>query len=392
MASLLFDSVTVGVFPLPDTALRFVDPKSLVNKIPAGFFELKPVIPPLNSAIQNLLDKIGVKPEKPPVYISPYDNFTLPVTASANIPNEFITNMSITGPIACMLEDPLPSLKFPDALRSLEQAIRIGISPWWAPGLFFEPFVRINPVTAPVVPSPVTVIPSGAGPGYPTFTSNISGYYTERNWTDREWILKESDVIAKYNINGRFVKPWKPNNQEYPIDTMSINRYRPSLITPLTYYATNILTGSTIEEVMIPYIRCAEHVMSYKASEIRSMRFYFLITIDSVIYPPYTPILQPPPPSIILKTPFIAHMSVDTNNDWMSMLKILVANQVANGPCDGTERIYDDLDDVPPKEGTEDLESQCFAIEKETDEYIKLLEDDFAKFIEDNTSEEESET
>ncbi len=391
MASLLFDSVTVGVFPLPDTALRFTDPKSLVNKIPAGFYEFKPVVPPLPTSIRSLLDKVGVKPEKPPVYISPYDNFTLPVTATANIPNEFITNMTITGPIACFLEDPLPSLKFPDTLRSLGQALRIGISPWWAPGLFLEPFVNVTPVTAPVVPSPVTVGPSGTGPGYLNFTTNISGYYTERNWTDREWILKESDVIAKYNINGRFYKPWDPENQSYPIDTASINQFTASFITPATFYATNIITGGCIEEVMLPYIRCAEHVMSYKGSEIRSLRFYFLVTIDSVIYPPYTPPFQPPPPSIILKTPFIAHMSVDASHDWMTILKIFCANQLACGPCN-KNRIYDDINDIPPSEGTDELVGECFAIQRDTDEYIEELETLFSDFIEENTLSEESET
>lgn len=389
MALLLTDQVTCGVFPLPDTALRFANPNSLANKIPAGFYEFKPVVPPIQPSVQKILDKIGIKPEAPPVYISPYDSFEIPITATATFPNEFITNMTIVGPIACFLEDPLPSLKFPDTLRSLEQAIRIGISPWWAPGLFFEPFVNATPVTAPVVPSPVSQTPAGTGPGYPTFTVKIGGYYTERNWTDREWILKERDVIAKYNINGRFTKPWRDDKQEYPIDTLSINQPAPSIITPFTFYGTNIITSSTIEEVMLPYIRCAEHVMSYKPSEIRAMRFYFTVVIDSAIYPPYNPgppLFQTPPPSIILKTPFIAHMSVDSNNDWMSIIKILTANLIASGPCD-KNKIYDDLNNIPPSEGTEELEGECFTIQKDTEEYIEELENNFSKFIEDNTIE-----
>lgn len=388
MALLLTDQVTVGVFPLPDTALRLTNPNSLVNKIPAGFYEFKPVVPPVVESVKKILDTIGIKPEAPPIYISPYDVFELPVTAIPTFPNEYITNMTIVGPIACFLEDPLPSLKFPDALRSLEQAVRIGISPWWAPGLFFEPFVTTIPVTPPVIPSPVTAAPGfvGTGPGYTAFTSKIGGYYTERNWTDREWILKERDVIAKYNINGRFYKPWDPENQEYPIDVMSINQPSASLITPFTFYGTNILSSATIEEVMLPYIRCAEHVMSYKGSEIRSMRFYFTVVIDSVIYPPYL-IPQPPPASIILKTPFIAHMSVDTNHDWMSIVKILTANTLASGPC-RKNAIYDNLDIIPPSEGTEELKGECFTTQKDTEEYIQELEDDFSKFIEDNTIEQ----
>lgn len=374
------DFTTVGLFPLPTTAVRFANPKSLVNKIPAGQWELKPVIPPVPSLLTKIQSKLGILPETEPKYISPYDNFLLPVTAIVPIPSihEFISGMTITGPIACMLEDPLPVLSFPDALRSLGSIMRIGISPWWAPGLFLDPFVRVTYPMPYIPPSPTSVSPSGAGPGYKTFTVNIGGYHTDRNWTDREWILKEKDVIAKYNINGRWIKPWKPGNESYPINPLQINKLVGSAITPFTFFSTNLLTSAVCEEVMLPYLKCAEHIMAYKPSEIRSMRFYYLIMIDSVFYPPYTP-PAPPPPSIPIKTPYIAHMTVDAQNDLMGMFKMIASQRLCNGPCDNGQ--YEDMNKVPPKEGTSQLETECYREELNFDEYTEELNSIFTEHL-----------
>lgn len=386
MALLLTDQVTVGLYPLPETALRLgnLGNGAGANLIPAGVYEFKPVIPPKPEFITNLLTKVGQLPEVPPVYISPYDNFLLPVTAIPSFPNEFISGMTITGPIACMLEDPLPLLEgFDKTLRSLGETLRIGVSPWWAPGLFFDPFVTVQ-YPQPFIPPAPTGTPSGQGPGYLSYTVNISGYYTDRNWTDRQWILKEADVVAKYNINGRFTKPAK--NIKYPLNPASIKDFRASEITPFTFFSTNILTSACAEEVMLPYIRCAEHIIQYKPSEIRAMRFYFLVVIDSVIYPPYVP--PAVQPAIILKTPFIAHMTVDSNHDWMSIFKLLCSHLLVNGPC-RENRVYEDLNDVPDTpSGDPGLSSECYTTNKDFSEYNQELTDLFDEFIQINTKKE----
>lgn len=382
MTGILQVNPTCGIYPLPDTATRIggLGATSLINSIPAGIYEFKPVPPLAPEFIRKLLGKMGSLPEKPPIYVSPYDNFLLPVTAIPIpvVPNCYISGMTITGPIACMLEDPLPVLSFPKALRSLGATMRIGISPWWAPGLFFEPFVRVTYPQPYIPPAPVSASPSGTGPGYKSYTVNIQGYHTDRNWTDREWITKEKDVIAKYNINGRWIKPWKPGREQFPISALSIRKLVPSAITPYTFFSTNILTAAACEEVMIPYLRCAEHIMSYKPSEIKAMRFYYLVMIDSVIYPPYTPPAAPPP-SIIIKTPYIAHMTVDAQNDWMGAFKMIVAQRLCNGPCERGQ--YDDMNKVPDKEGTDELETMCFRDEADLEEYILELQNNFQEHL-----------
>jgi hypothetical protein len=387
MALLLNDSVTVGLYPLPETAVRLGGNVSGgAGLIPAGVYEFKPVVPPVSGVVQSVLDKIGQLPETPPIYVSPYDNFTLPVTAIPTFPNEFISGMTITGPIACMLEEPLPVLEgIGKTLRSLAETLRIGISPWWAPGLFFDPFVSIQYPQPPIPPAPIGS-PSGQGPGYLSYSANISGYYTDRNWTDREWVLKEPDVVARYNIQGRFTKPAK--NLKYPLNPKSIKKFEPSAITPYTFFSTNIITSACAEEVMMPYLRCAEHIIQYKPSEIRMMRFYFLVVIDSVIYPPYTPPpFGAPINSIPLKTPFVAHMTVDAQHDWVSIFKLLCSNILVNGPCN-TNRIYEDLNDVPDTPpGDPGLASECFKIDRDFSEYNQELLDLFNNFIQTNTVE-----
>lgn len=403
MAQLLVDNVTVGLPWTTDTFTRIANLSnlSLANVIPRGVYELKPPIPPLNSLLQKVRDLTGTLPEKPPVYISPYDAFTLPITVVPSIPFEKISNVSIVGPFACFLEDPLPAItNVVDTIRSLDQAIRIGVSPWWAPGLFFEPFVRGfnsaslldaagNPVantgglSYPIPPAPTSTSPSGDGPGWPQFSTKISGYFTERNWTDREWILKHKDVIAKYNINGRFTMPAK--KVKMPLYREQIKDFAPSAITPATFYPTNSLTAGCIEEVMLPYLRCAEHIIQWKPSEIKMMRFYFLINIDSVIYLPYKPFppfFEPPPPSIIVRTPILCHMTVDSQNDLLAILKLLCANLlVGNGSCEGGE-VYDDLNQTPDKSTAGgELESECFTTQKDLDTAIDNLNGTFSSFI-----------
>lgn len=407
MAQLLVDGVTVGLPYTTDTAIRIAEAGDLSAAllIPRGVYELKPPIPPLNSLIQQVRDLTGILPEKPPVYISPYDSFTQYITVVPSVPNEKISNVSILGPFACFLEDPLPEITNPlKTLRSFETALRIGVSPWWAPGLFFEPYVSafdssslidagtglpiVSPegLSYPIPPSPVTVSPSGDGPGWTFYNTKISGYYTERNWTDREWILKHRDVYARYNINGRFTMPG--NKVKMPLYRENIKDLRASAITPYTFFSQSVFTAGCIEEVMLPYLRCAEQIIQWKPSEIKMMRFYFIIFVDSVIYLPYTPPFQSPPPSIIVKTPIVCHMTVDSQNDLLGILKLLCANAlVGHGNCD--PQVYDDLNNVPDRsQGGDDLESECFRIDDDFDAGIENLNAKFSseigKFIGDD--------
>lgn len=400
MAALVPDGVTIGPYPLPATAIRIAAAASsgsgvFLNAIPAGLYELKPVIPPLPKTITDLAAKLKITiPEPPePRYISPYQEVVLPITAVPTFPYEKICNITVTGPIACMLESPLPVLKFPTILRSLDQITRIGISPWWAPGLFFEPFMNRVVATSvpPVIPNPLSVaFFGGVGnlaplDGYLTFTTTLTGYHTDRNWTDREYILKEKDVIAKYNINGKFTRELPTSNfrEKFPIKTESINKYAASAITPYTFFAANPFGGGAVEEVMIPYFRCAEAILGFKNSEILAMRFYYVITIDSVIY---DPTFGPAPiPSKPIRTPILAHMTVDSNNDWMGILRLLIAHTLVDGPCqkqdeEGNNLTYGDTP-IPPEDPS--LNVVCYRTEKEFEQANQELSDYLNNVVEE---------
>lgn len=403
MAIISPDNVTVGIYPLPSTAIRIAAAgvsggKTFLNAIPAGIYELKPVIPPLPKFITDLISNLKISlPEVEPTYISPYQVFSLPVTAQISFPFEKITNVRVLGPLACMLESPLPVLKFPNIVRSLDQITRIGISPWWAPGLFFDPFVTWapSPTNPPLLPAPLSVSKSGGvgniqPDGYFTFTVNIGGYYTDRNWTDREYILKEKDVIAKYNINGKFTRNFPSGNfrERFPIKPESIKNFAVSDITPYTFFAANPFGGAAVEEVMIPKLRCADAILGFKPSEIRMMRFYFIIIIDSVIYPPVD-LLSPSVPSIPVSTPYLCHMTVDSNNDWMSILRMLIANALIDGPCtkvdaDGNKLTYGD---TPVDEPNPSLEIVCYNTDEEFEKVNAELNDYLNNIVLENTKE-----
>jgi len=87
------------------------------------------------------------------------------------------------------------------------------------------------------------------------------------------------------------------------------------------------------------------------------MRFYYYCEIDSVIYLPYLAPFQPNPPPILLKTPIICHMTVDSQMDLLGTLKLLCANELVGHGNNCQGQVYDDLNNVPDRsEGGDDLE------------------------------------
>lgn len=402
MAKLFDDGFIVGAPYTVDTLDRLVTDNDLSAAllIPRGMYEIKPLLPEPPGILGDILDLVGSLDEDKK-YISPYDVFNVTLTAVPTFFSEKILNMTVKGPFACFLEDPLPEItNIADTTRSFGEALRIGVSPWWAPnpnlsnlgpGPFFEPYIssQIFSPNKPPIPAPsVSWDPSGSGGvGYRFYDVNLTGYFTERNWTDREWILKHRDVYARYNINGRFTMPG--NKVKMPLYRENIKDFRPSGITPFTFFSQNMITGGCIEEIMLPYLRCAEQVIQWKPSEIKKMRFYFLVEIDSVIYLPYFAPFQPNPPPILLKTPIICHMTVDSNNDLLGVLKLLCANElVGHGNCPEPE-VYDDLNEVPDRsQGGDDLESECFRIDDDFDAGVAALNSSFSSAIGDALGDE----
>ncbi len=263
MAIPLVDGITVGLYPLPATAPRAAS----VAVIPAGQYEFKPIA--------------NIIPDTEPSYVKPYEVFSMTVSAVPNIPDEKIISITVTGPTHCVLEEPVPGF---ESTRSLDGAFDLPVSPLWVTGAFIEPFV-INTTTA-----------SGLAP-----VVTISGYYSERNFFDREWLLRYPDAIAKLSGAGVKYELLKvlDKNEELFDPVMLVKSY-PSSLSPQTFYP---LTPADAKQWDSPAMenlitRCAD-ILSYKPSDINKLRMYFNISIvsDKGTYP------------------FTAHMTVQNNQD-----------------------------------------------------------------------------
>jgi len=374
--------------------------------LPGGAFELRPWAAIGDAITKGIASTLGlpepVNKEDCP-YISPYDPFFIPIDATANpfLPFAGTTKLidfRIIGPVACIIEDPLPSIdidKPAESFRSLAEPARIGIWPFWAPNpgfgklgpLFFEPFIfNDNPERiVPFSPPGDCYGRSGtgasiSGTGLLKLRATTAGYYTDRNFFDRQWILKEREFIRKYNMNGRFEMPWRPDRASFPIDPNNIKKFVSSPITPYTFFSTNIVTGNCAEDVMMPYLRCADHIMHYKPTEIKALRFYYFAISQTVTYDPVNtlppcqavPRLNPPEMTLL-------HMTVDCNHDIMSILKLICSRSLVNGPC-RNNKVYDNLGEVPDSLPRNDsLESECFDEVGAYTTYIGDLENFFSQ-------------
>lgn len=263
MAIPLVDGVTVGLYPLPATAPRAAS----VAIVPAGVYEFKP------SAL--------AIPDAEPSYVKPYEPFTLAVSAVPNLPDEKIISLTVTGPTHCLLEEPLPSF---DSTRSADAEFELPVSPLWVSGLFLEPFI-VNTTTA-----------SGLAP-----VVTISGYFSERNFYDREWILRFPDCIAKFSGDGVKYETFEAiNEKEELFDPSMLVRTLPSALSAESFYPLTPVDAKKWDSAaMEAYITKCSGILSYKPSDIMKLRMYFNIVIvsDKGTYP------------------FTAHMTVQNDQD-----------------------------------------------------------------------------
>ena len=288
MATLVDDRLTVGIWPLPGTAKR-ADLLAGVVTPGVGSFELRPL------AFENMAEAV----ENGDIssiddYISPYQTFTLTVTAIPTLPGEVIVSVSFDPlppipaftPFKAIIEEPNPTTLV--SRTGAEEPQEIVPSPNWNPPLVNEEYIQtLGGVT----------------------TATIGGYYTEKAFYDREWILKFPDVIAKISGGGvRYLK-YEDIPQGVPFDPLLFDEapVAPSSITPSSWYS---LTKAEAEILDAPqmeqYIEKSSGIISYKASEIRKLRFFYIITIISTI--PGTTLPQ--------KTTIPAFMTVQNNSNW----------------------------------------------------------------------------
>lgn len=244
MASVLEDNITVGRAPLPMSGRTF-------PSIASGIYEFKPTVSPTSTDLEEYGNGDN--------YISTYQPFSLSVTAIPNLPEEIITSTRVTLKY-CILEEPLPGA---DTTRSLNAPLKIPVSPYWAPGLFFEPLIFTTP-------------------GVSQSPAIISGYFTERNFYDREWIVEYKSYVARFTSNGLFYAPLKNFPVNLPFDLKKISLSLNSSVNINNFYPLTISAANRYDaEILQPYLSRVKQVISYKPSEIKKLRFFFDIEITS---------------------------------------------------------------------------------------------------------------
>lgn len=240
MATLLVDNQTVGIAPLPG-------PPQANLSLPGATWEFRPI--PDNPAEQ----------ETNINFISTYEPFTLSITAIPNLPEEVILN-TIVNLKYCIIEQPLPG---DDTTRSQNAPLEIKVSPYWAPLLFLEPLVVITP-------------------GVTTTPAILRGYFTERNWYDRELLVSYANAVARFTSDGFFYAPFArfPNN--LPFDIKKINIRLPSNVNVNTFYPLSVSNANRTEaEILDSYLNLIGQVISYKGTDIKKLRFFYDVRIIS---------------------------------------------------------------------------------------------------------------
>jgi len=288
MAALEDNRVTVGLWPLPGTAKR-ADLLSGIVTPGVGSFELRPFsYENMGEAVAN--GDISSIDD----YISPYQTFTLTVTAIPTLPDEVILNVSFDPippipaftPFKAIIEEPNPATLV--SRTGAEEPQEIIPSPNWNPPLVNEQFIQtLGGVT----------------------TATIGGYYTEKAFYDREWVLKFPDAIARISGAGvRYLK-YEQIPQGVPFDPILFDTapIAPSSITPGTWYSTTKADAEILDAPqMAQYLEKTSGIVSYKASEIRKLRFFYIITITSKV----------PGTLLPIKTTIPTFMTVQNNSSW----------------------------------------------------------------------------
>lgn len=247
-------------------------------------------------------------------YIEPYDPFTISLQFTS--PGQII---SIRGALlSCVLESPLPTVDGDNRtvinavgeIASGTFKLPSNLVGFWQPGLFKEPLVLgssgagVVPVPAPMGISPNGTVYSPVGGFGPTGIYTISGYFTERNFFDREWIISVGGYPVKLNAGGLSIlkpqfKSLNPLSATNPSNWAIIKEWSPDL-----FYNPNIATARIFDGPVIEgYITGASGITMYKPSEIGSLRFYFRFDVDSFVN------------GAVVTTPINAHMSVKYNQD-----------------------------------------------------------------------------
>jgi hypothetical protein len=192
--------------------------------------------------------------------------------------------------LSCEFESPLPK---DGSLQVDWQAGNIKLKglklnplglPIWRIGALQEPHVYgFNPIAPLTSLYPFGDYTSISQPSFPTpedtaresFTYKVQGYFTERNFFDREWITEWGPFRIKLDAFGAYFQ----NPLTYaipPLELTPLNWIPFRNWTPDLFYQPNIVLASKIDAPVIEqFIKGATSILKYKPSEIGSLRYYF---------------------------------------------------------------------------------------------------------------------
>lgn len=203
----------------------------------------------------------------------------------------------------CLLESPVPGFDAdnetswnPFTGLATKSKPKIYAHPAWAPGLFNEPIITTpyalgipisNPlgVTRTILPpgpydlNPLTPIVKEPETSRIASSYNFFGYFTERNFYDREWISRWGPFLFKATVDGVSFKV--PLAKEYP---WGLGGWIPlnNDVNIETYYQRNLVSAYLRDSFAVnKYMQGANAIHLAKPSRILSLRYYLEFTVKT---------------------------------------------------------------------------------------------------------------
>jgi hypothetical protein len=296
-------------------------------------------------------------------YLNTYDIFAIPITFSPDFfeqlqaapnPAEIFSVRSIF--LGCELESPIKgkdddnatAYRYTDSRtgKSYKKKPKINYSDYYDDAkLLWKPALCQEPAVFGVLPVPMSVVATLGGEViYPTapapslgleFTYFITGYFTERNFFDREWITEWGVITDGTSLPYRIkVDCFGAYFQDPNTYTNAGNKGTDIAATELEdkhwikftswdvddFYEPDFGKATWIDNSRIErYVRGATKVLQYKPSEIGSLRFYFYFYVEADVYSP------------ISIMDHICHLTVKYNNKIAEeRIKYMYAEEDAN--------------------------------------------------------------
>lgn len=263
-------------------------------------------------------------------YLNTYDIFAIPITFSPDFFEQLQASPDVAEIISvrsiflgCELESPLKGKDADNATeyryvnsrtgKAYKRKPKINNSDYYDEAKqVWKPVLCQEPAVFGITPVPMSALaPAGGEVIYPIspatslgteFTYFITGYFTERNFFDREWItewgVKTDGTSLPYRIKvdcygAYFQDPNTYSNAGNSGTDIAATELEDKHWIKFAdwnvddFYESDIGKAGVIDNPRIErYVRGATKVLQYKPSEIGSLRFYFYFYVEADTYSP----------------------------------------------------------------------------------------------------------